>query len=193
MHLSFSAIIPAAGNSGRMGCNKAFLQTREGLTFARHLVNFFELYGCKPVILVVNDQFCLTGFHGENMSTVINHEPEKGRSRSIHLGIQRVPQGRACFIQNIDNPFVEPGLIDRLAVPLTPDGYSVPVYDGHGGHPVLLGSKVVDFLRHQTGSYDFREVLQLFNRVEIPFPDERILWNINTPDDYKEFINWKRG
>jgi CTP:molybdopterin cytidylyltransferase MocA len=190
--MSFAAIIPAAGNSGRMGRNKAFLQTGDGITFAQHLVNCFGLSGCKPVLMVVNENFDSTTFHAENLVIIINHHLEKGRSWSVYLGVQQVPQGSACFIQNIDNPFVGPGLLDLLIEPLTPDGYSVPVYDSRGGHPILLGCKVVDFLRHQTESYDFRQILQQFTRFEVPFPDERILWNINTPDDYTEFINWTR-
>jgi len=141
--------------------------------------------------LVVNELYDSTPFQAENLVTIVNHHLEKGRSWSVQLGLDQVPDGCGCFIQNIDNPFVEPGLLDQLIGPLTPDGFSIPVYHGRGGHPILLGNKMVDFLRHQRGSYDFRQILQQFTRVEVPFKDERILWNINTPEDYKEFIKWK--
>jgi CTP:molybdopterin cytidylyltransferase MocA len=183
-----SALIPAAGNSGRMGRDKALLQAGNGLTFVKNLVTLFGQYGCDPVILVVNEQFDPSPFRAENIITVVNRNTEKGRSWSICLGLEQVPGGRACFIQNIDNPFAGPGLLDVLVKAMTPDGYMVPQCNGRGGHPILLGSEVADDLRQQKEFTDFRFELQRFNRVEVPYNDERILWNINTPDEYKEFL-----
>ncbi len=174
-----------------MGTDKALLRAGHGLTFAGHLLNCFVAYGCNPVVLVVNEQFDPTPFLAEKPEIVVNHHLEKGRSWSILLGLKKVPPGRACFIQNIDNPFLEPELLDLLAASVTYDGYAVPVNQGHGGHPILLGNKVVDFLRQHHDLPDFRQVLHRFTRTEVPFPDDRILWNINTPDDYKEFTRLK--
>lgn len=175
-----------------MGSDKAMLANGRGFTFAGHLVNCFGAYGCKPVVLVVNSQFDASPFKGENIVTVVNHHLEKGRSWSIHLGLKHVPQGSACFIQNIDNPFLEPGLLDILLGSAPPDGYAVPVSPGGGGHPVLLGEKVVDWFRQEPDYPDFRDSLRRFTRTGVSFPDERIRWNINTPGDYKEFIDWQR-
>jgi len=191
MHLLSSAIIPAAGVSGRMGRDKALLPNGAGLTFAGHLVNRFNDYGCDPVILVVNAQHDPSLFQTENLVTVVNHHIEKGRSRSIHLGLQKVPEGHVCFIQNVDNPFLENVLLNMLMESLPPDGYVVPVYRSKGGHPILLGMQVVDFLRSQKDLTDFRRELDRFVGVEVPFPDERILLNINTPGDYQEFMHWQ--
>ena len=120
----------------------------------------------------------------------MNRNLENGRSWSIHLGLQQVLPGAACFIQNIDNPFLGKLLLEKLLSAVPADGYSVPVYKGRGGHPMLLGSGVADTLRRWSGLTDFREELRRFNRIEVPYPDERILWNINTPEDYKEFTEW---
>ncbi len=188
-----AAIIPAAGNSGRMGTSKALLAMGHGMTFARHLVDFFRLYGCNPVALVVNDLFDSISFHSKNLKIVLNQNPEKGRSWSIHLGLKQVPEGYACFIQNIDNPFLDNDLLDKMLEHLPADGYAVPVFRQHGGHPVLIGSKVADFFRNHPDDSDFRKGLLQFTRVEVPFPDERILWNINTPDDYQQFLQRNRN
>lgn len=185
---SFSAVIAAAGNSVRMGTDKALLPIGQGLTFAGHLVNCFGEYGCMPVILVVNDQFDNPAINAENLKIVVNHHLEKGRSWSVHLGLKQVPEGFSCFIQNIDNPFINRGLLDCLLDLVIPDGYAVPVHNGQGGHPILLGSNVVQYLRSQPEVPDFRRSLHRFTRIEATFPDERILWNINTPADYKRFI-----
>ncbi len=59
---------------------------------------------------------------------------------------------------------------------------------GKGGHPVLLGSGVVDIIRALDEGVDFRDVLKRFPRIEVPWPGEGILWNINTPGDYERFM-----
>jgi CTP:molybdopterin cytidylyltransferase MocA len=189
MNGSFSAIIPAAGTSGRMGHDKALLPIGNGMTFSEHLVNCFLEYGCKPVVLVVNEQFDTTPFQEENQLIVVNRHLGKGRTWSVHLGLKQLPEGCSCFIQNVDNPFLEPGLLDKLLASVNHDGYAVPVCQGHGGHPILLGHTMVDLLRRRLrDSGDFRQALQRFARVEVPYPDERILSNINTPVDYGEFL-----
>jgi molybdenum cofactor cytidylyltransferase len=118
---------------------------------------------------------------------VVNHQVERGRSWSIKLGIDCVPAGHGCFIQNIDNPSAEPALLKSLHSVIKSDGYVVPVYNGKGGHPVLLGRFVVDHIRTLKDEFDFRDVLKQFTRIEIPWNGDGILWNINTPADYKKF------
>ncbi len=186
--LSFSALIPAAGSSNRMGSDKTLLRNIRGATFASHLVTCFLNYGCKPVVIVVNDHYISSPLHLENVITALNLHPEKGRSWSILLGLKQVPVGHGCFVQNIDNPFVDELLLDKLAGSASPGGYAVPVCNGRGGHPLLLGHEAVDLFRHKKNLPDFRRELQCLARVEVPFADDRILWNVNTPADYKEFI-----
>jgi CTP:molybdopterin cytidylyltransferase MocA len=190
-HTQISAIIPAAGSSVRMGRDKALLTAAGGVTFVDLLVDCFVAWGCNPVVLVVNEQFDQHNCHTGEQIIVTNHHPERGRAWSIFLGLQQVPAGAACFIQNVDNPFIEPALLDNLLNAVTPNSYAVPVFQGRGGHPLLLGPGVVGHLRHNTGSSDFRRQLQVLNRISVPYQDGRILWNINTPADYEEFMRGK--
>jgi CTP:molybdopterin cytidylyltransferase MocA len=170
-----------------MGCDKAMLPVFPGLSFTGYLLNSFAQWGCNPIILVVNKQVNPGSFPIDNLITVVNADLEKGRSWSIKLGLSQVPKGSACFIQNIDNPFLDQDLLTSLAGPLTPDSYAVPLYNGHGGHPVLLGSNLVHFFRTHQDFHDFRRELRHFLRIDVPFHDERILLNVNTPGDYQEF------
>lgn len=185
---SFSAVIPAAGNSERMGCDKALLSIGHGETFAGHLMRCYGLYGCRPVVLVVSDNTDTSRLQQKNILTVINHHVNLGRSHSIRLGLSHIPAGSECFIHNVDNPFLEPDLLDRLLELVQPDAYVVPVFEGRGGHPVLLGRQVADYIRSQDNPAGFREALNHFTRIELPFPEESILWNINTPEEYQKFI-----
>ena len=186
--MKVSAIIPAAGNSGRMGTCKTRLTFQNGTTFADHLSESFLRYGCSPVILIVNAAFAANRRVPDNVLQVINSQVHLGRFYSIQLGIQYVPEDTACFIQNVDNPYVVPGLLSLLINVLEPDNYAIPVHDGKAGHPILLGSKIVRTIRGHHGAADFREILRQFTRIEVPYSGDQILWNINTPADYKEFL-----
>ena len=187
-NFTVSALIPAAGASSRMGSDKTSLRTPGGQTFASYLIDFYRDCCCSPVIVVHNEGTNLNACESKVVKSVLNHHPEKGRSHSIMLGLKEVPQGNACFIHNIDNPYTSKSLFDSLINALPLNGYAVPIFGERRGHPVLLGKQAVEALRNTAGDFDFREELQKLERIEVPFNDKRILWNINTPDDYHEFI-----
>ncbi|HEX7411172.1 MAG TPA: NTP transferase domain-containing protein [Bacteroidales bacterium] len=190
--ISFSAIIPAAGNSDRMGSDKALLANSDGQTFASHLVKSYAAFGAQPVVLIVNEHNNQPDYNGIPFIRVVNKHLDYGRSHSIFLGLQQIPNGNSCFIQNVDNPFIEPFLLEQMLALAESDGFVVPVWNGMGGHPVLLGVNVVSYIQGLNALPDFREVLKEFKRIALPFPDERILWNINTPGEYEKFLKMRR-
>ena len=183
-----AAIITAAGNASRMGVPKAGLKHKSGHSFAKFLLTSYLEFGCGPVILIVNPAFNPTEFETGMQKVIVNEHPEQGRSHSIHLGISQVPAGFACFIHNVDNPYLEPGLFSGLMENLQPASYTVPVFNGRGGHPVLLGSLVVAALAKLGKIENFRLALKDFPRNEFLHHDERILLNINTPEDYQIYL-----
>jgi molybdenum cofactor cytidylyltransferase len=183
-----SAIIPAAGNSGRMGTDKAFLLHPDGSTFSRFLVNCYSSFGASPVIVVVNTEMDQSQLNCNDAVCVVNQNISMGRSWSIRLGLQQVPADHSCFIQNIDNPFAEHALFETLLSQLEKDRYVVPVINGKGGHPVLIGSNIADHMRGLGTFNDIRDILKSYKRTEVPVKDERILWNINTPAAYSQFM-----
>jgi CTP:molybdopterin cytidylyltransferase MocA len=172
-----------------MGSDKALLPYGKGLSFAENLIMNYSEFGARPIVMVVNNMLDLSGFDASQFVTVVNEHTDWGRSYSILLGTKRIPKDCACFLHNIDNPFIGTELLRLMLSTNMPDSYSVPVYEVRGGHPVLLGKGIVDYLQNLDEVPDFREVLKQFNRVEVPYSDEQILWNINTPVDYERFIN----
>lgn len=183
----FSVIIPAAGNSGRMGFNKALLSLGNGKTFLENLLSKYREYKADPIIIVINNTFDLTRIDTGSSVCIVNEHVSYGRYHSIKLGLQHIPLAHGCFIQNVDNPFVDLHLLDKLVRAQKEDSYIIPVHDGRGGHPVLLGKDIVRFIHENKKIDDFREVLSRFSRIEVPWNDPMILLNINTPDDYNRF------
>jgi molybdenum cofactor cytidylyltransferase len=184
-----SALILAAGNSERMGQSKASLSYGNGLTFAGQIISVYLQSGCVPVTMVINNRFNAAIPESDKVQLILNKHVERGRSWSVWLGLQNTPEGHSCFIQNVDNPFVDTGILQQMCKVIRPKRYIVPVFEGKGGHPILLGSKVVDDLRKRSDLQDFRDLLKEFKRFEVLSSDERVHLNINTPGDYRNFIN----
>jgi CTP:molybdopterin cytidylyltransferase MocA len=184
MNVSFSAIIAAAGTSARMGCPKALLRHNSGVSFLRFLLNGYLGYGCDPLVVVAGQELDRPEWKQGGHHLVINHQPEMGRSFSLFLGFQRIPEGSACFIHNVDNPCLVHDLLETLAANALTDGYIVPVFQGRGGHPVLLGPKVIETAKTLIPPFDFRDLLKGFKKYEVEWPGGDILLNINTQTDY---------
>jgi CTP:molybdopterin cytidylyltransferase MocA len=184
-----AALIPAAGFSSRMGAPKALLRMADGRTFAGYLTQKYLLAGCNPVILVIQPGIEIPDLNSHQVTIVRNPQPELGRSHSIHLGIEKVPHNCACFLHNIDSPYLSEDLLKKLSDCEEESSYCVPVYESRGGHPVLLGKKIVKTLRNNQTTDDFRMILKNFRKTEVKFLNNHILLNINTFQDYEK---WKK-
>jgi CTP:molybdopterin cytidylyltransferase MocA len=137
--------------------------------------------------MVVNERTDTKGLTRDNLVIAVNRRVDLGRGWSVRIGLQSVPAGYACFIHNVDNPYIRPELIRGMFEQVRPGSWVVPVNAGRGGHPVLLSSDIAGHLR-QAPPGDLREALARFERIELPWNDGRITWNINNPEDYREYL-----
>jgi molybdenum cofactor cytidylyltransferase len=188
----YSALILAAGSSGRMGTDKAMLLYDRDVTFSNHLVDRYCEAKADQVLLVVNDKFIQNSEYPSNVRVIINKNVELGRSHSMSMGIEKVIPGNACFIQNIDNPYLDNVLLGKMLEMLQEESYVVPMCGERGGHPILLSPQISDYIRQINVWNDFREILNHFNRIQFSWEDDRILLNINTPEEYDLFVKSKR-
>ncbi len=191
----YAVLILAAGFSGRMGIPKLSLPFDENRNFATKIIHTYRSAGCKNIALVVNrqgqellnEQKTLSA--GSNISVVLNAYPERERFFSLQTGLKTFQTGTPVFIQNIDNPFVESTLLYKLANALKPGTFVVPRYNGHGGHPVLLSSKIVhDLTTFPDYRQNLRDFLQKYPKISCPVEDEKIFVNINSPEEYRKFF-----
>jgi molybdenum cofactor cytidylyltransferase len=185
-------LILAGGKSERMLFPKAFLMWK-GKTFLKRIVDTYEEAGIGNRCVVLNAGFC-TPEWAEYISPVRlrvtlvkNQHPERGRFYSLKRGIKKMPDPDFCFIQNVDNPFVDPELIRNLIEHRNPDGFTSPAYNGKRGHPVLISKKILQYIDLlEEDDITLRDVLSGFPVVEVEAGNEQILMNINTPADYEK-------
>lgn len=188
-------ILLISGSSKRMGREKALLSFSKGKDFVCQLLNSYLSLSNINVFIVVNRknessirQAC--NEFKESIEFVINPTPEKGRLSSILQGIHKVKEGRGAFIQNIDNPFVSSNLLNTMLKNYKPDSFLVPQFEKKNGHPLLLGSALVQEMKTQAKSItDLKSFLNTQVKRSLIVREETILANINSPEEYKKWFS----
>jgi len=184
----------ASGQSTRMGRPKFALRFDKNLTFLEKIITGYSSFGCRQIIVVLNEQgkaylkenpIKSTG----NISIVTNFHPEWERFYSIKIGLKQVDEFSSSFIHNVDNPFVNEQVLKSLQCGLAGTDYVVPCFKGRGGHPVLLSKKTIKhIISEKNPDLNFRDFLKGYAKNVVEVGDERVLVNVNTGEEYERFI-----
>lgn len=177
-------VVPAAGRSLRMGNWKPLLFF-EGSTIIQTVVRV-ALAACARVILVA-------GYRGQELSALFGAEPrvtlvtnpdwEMGMFSSIQRGAGSVDTDR-FFVVLGDKPFVRPDIYAFL-LQAPPADAVFPVFEGERGHPVLLSRAARDaVLAADPKAASMPRILSSFTVAELPWKDDSILRDIDTPEQY---------
>lgn len=194
-HQSFSVIILASGRSERMGRPKALLMWDKSRTFLEKIIQEYLAAGCEKIICTVNKQVlshCKPYGNFPGVQFVFNQHPEWGRMYSITLGLKEIGKSQFCFIQNVDNPFINSETIKKIFASGDHETWCSPEFCGVGGHPVLLSKFVInEILAGNNLAVTLQQVLQQFPKKIVQLENDSILRNINTPEDYRSFLYQK--
>jgi len=189
-------IILAGGSSDRMKHPKPFLPFDSQLTFIEKIVLEYHNFVCSEVIIVLNKELNNQPWdkNSSNISSktsiILNNHSDFGRFYSIQLGAKALQNVENCFIQNIDNPFIDQYLLKKIYTSRVNNGYVVPMYLEKGGHPILISSNVIQSIIEEKNVYiNFKEKLKHFKRKSISVENKKILANINTIEDYRFYFD----
>ncbi len=195
---SFCGVILAAGESSRMGRDKALLPWR-GSTFLGGTID--ALAGATEMVIVVG---------GRNAASlepivdaaaaflVINREPQRGQFSSLRVGLQEVlNRGRdAAIIALVDRPPAAAATIALLKerfLERAPEGIwaVVPRYGERNGHPLVVGREMIHAILSAPPTATAREVehahVQHIEYVSVD--DPLVVLNIDTPEDYERITS----
>jgi CTP:molybdopterin cytidylyltransferase MocA len=192
---SVGAVILAAGFSSRMKIQKPFLKYNENSVFIQKIIDNFLEFGCNIIVITVNNGIHewkkIQDYYKENPSIffIANQFPEFERFYSIKIGLGRVANSNFCFIHNVDNPFIDKGILNLIYENKFEKGYTVPVYNGIGGHPVLLSQNVIKrIIAEKDNNKNFKDVLGDFERKNVELDTDKIHININSPIEYEKYF-----
>jgi molybdenum cofactor cytidylyltransferase len=198
---SFAGVILAAGESSRMGTEKALLpwppsspgQPQSGESFLAAAIR--SLSPPTDFVLVVagkNEAIVAPIAYAEGASIVVNPDPGRGQFSSLQAGLHEVlNRGRdTAIITLVDRPPAATATVQAVRDAYEAAGNNiwavVPEYSGKHGHPFVAGREMIEVFLQESPTATAREVEHryrdhiLYLQVDDPF----VVVNINTPDDY---------
>lgn len=202
---SFAGVILAAGESRRMGTDKALLpwppqaagEPPSKDTFLSAAIRSLTL--ATDFILVVagkNEATIAPIAYGNGASVVTNPDPSRGQFSSLQVGLHEVlNRGRdAAVITLVDRPPVSAATVQLLRDAFESASQNiwavVPELSGKHGHPYLVGRELMELFLQASPTESAREVEHRYQgHIQyVVVNDPFVALNLNTPDDYAALL-----
>lgn len=202
MLAAIGGVILAAGESSRMGRDKALLPWPPSSQAATTLSPPGTLLSaaiaalsdfCDMVIVVAgkNEALLEPIVYGHAAFLTVNRNPERGQFSSLQTGLRQVTdRGRdSAMITLIDRPPARLATLKSLLTAFETRGRkwaAVPEYEGKHGHPIVIGPELIDLFLKAPATSNARDIEHAHqDKIEyVAVQDSRVVMNINTPQDY---------
>ncbi len=202
---TFAGVILAAGDSLRMGRDKALLpwpppvagQAISNDTFLSAAIRSLLLTTDFVVVVVGKNEAALAPIiYADGASLVVNKDPTRGQFSSLQIGLREVlNHGRdAAMVTLVDRPPVGPATIQILHDAFEaadPNIWAVvPEFSGKHGHPYLVYRGMIEaFLRVPPTSIARDVEHQNQEHIQyVAVDDPLVALNVNTPEDYAALL-----
>jgi molybdenum cofactor cytidylyltransferase len=201
--LAFCGVILAAGESTRMGRDKALLpwppqitNSAPGDTFLSSAIRLFFSHVDEVLVVVGKNEAAVAPVvYANGASLVLNPDPARGQFSSLRVGLREVlNRGRdAAMITLVDRPPVQAETLERLesaferATTNTQRKWAViPEYQGKHGHPILAAREMLEAFLRAPETSNAREVEHAHqDQIEyVPVDDPLVALNVDTPEQY---------
>jgi molybdenum cofactor cytidylyltransferase len=201
----FAGVILAAGESSRMGTDKALLpwpphvpgQPPSNDTLLSAAIRSFALSTDFVVIVAGKNEAAVAPVAYANAASVVtNPDPDRGQFSSLQVGLHEVlNHGRdAAIITLVDRPPVSRTTIQALrhAFESAPQNIwaVVPEFSGKHGHPYLVGRELIEVFLQAPPTTIARDIEHRYQeRIQyVAVNDPFVALNINTPEDYAALL-----
>lgn len=192
VHEPVAGVILAAGASQRLGSPKPLLEW-QGESFVHRAARTAMQAGLAPVVIVAGETADLVSQAVSDLPVKVLVNPiwQSGQSSSIHLGVKALPAstGAAIFLL-VDQPQIPAALLRALveehAAGLPP--VLAPLAGGQRANPVLFDRVTFPDLLEISGDQGGRAIFSKHPVSYLPWHDERILLDVDTPVDYQRLL-----
>jgi molybdenum cofactor cytidylyltransferase len=190
------ALIPAAGKSERMGRPKLSLPLGES-TVLQTVINTVRRAGIEQVLVVVGPHVSelvpLAESVGAHVLLLEKQTPDMRATVERGLGwledrFHPLPDDSWLLVP-ADHPTLDANVV-HLLIRARQDhsecSIFVPTFQGKRGHPTLIGWKHTPGIRALPVGTGLNQYLRQFRgeTVEVPVDSEKVLSDLDTPEDY---------
>jgi molybdenum cofactor cytidylyltransferase len=200
---SLCGVILAAGESTRMGTDKALLPwppaTPGTPTSASQTFLSAAILALRPF---THEVIVVAGRNADNIAAVVyaggaslvqNPAPERGQFSSLQVGLHELlaRDYNAAMIMPVDRPPLSATTLEQLrssfelALSLGQWGVA-PENDGEHGHPLLAGRELIEAFLRASPTSNAREVKRMHAQYirYVAVDDPLVSANVNTPEEY---------
>jgi CTP:molybdopterin cytidylyltransferase MocA len=188
-----AGIILAAGESSRMGRDKALLPYL-GSTFLNRLISLY-LPRVEALVVVLGhhaDEIRASLPAAQGLSTITNPDYKRGMLSSLQTGLGAVGDAPAVLFTLVDHPAVRAQTIDRLIEEFFRDhpAVAIPRYGERRGHPVVLSRRIADEILALPPARSAKEVIRARSgeTLFVDVDDAGVLRDIDLPADYEALL-----
>lgn len=196
MERRVSAVLLAAGLSGRMGRPKQLLPLGNKPVI-RHCIDNIIAAGIQEIVVVVSPhaQAIAEALSGLPVRIAVNNTIDGDMAGSVRVGLKAIDQSSSgVLVCLVDHPLATVDTMKTLARTHaeSPDKIIIPSYNGKRGHPSLFPMTIL----HEIFVADtLRGVVRKNEgRVRIiDVPDEGVVLDMDTPEDYEQVLKRTGG
>jgi len=190
---SVAGVILAAGGSTRFGSAKQLLDWK-GQPFLRAVAMTTIEAGLSPVVVIVgsNAEQIASVVQGLNVNIVINENWQSGQASSLRAGVSKLPAHvGACIFLLVDQPQVNTSILRALVEKHAEGLYPVlaPMVLDQRANPVLFDLETFPDLMELEGDVGGRAVFHKYHVEYLPWHDDRLLLDVDTPEQYQRLIS----
>jgi molybdenum cofactor cytidylyltransferase len=196
VHEPIAGIILAAGASSRFGSPKQLLDWK-GQPFVHAVAKTALEAGLSPVLVIIgaNAEEVEFAIKDLNVMIVRNEDWETGQGSSIRTGIQALTLGHSKIGGTIflltDQPQVTTSILRALAEKHAAGLYPIvaPMVIDRRANPVLFDRATFSDLMMLEGDVGGRAIFHKHRVEYLPWHDDRLLLDVDTPDMYQRLIS----
>jgi molybdenum cofactor cytidylyltransferase len=201
---SFAGVILAAGESSRMGRDKALLPWPPASEFSASKGTFLSsairsLSAAADFVVIVagnNEATVAPVAYAHGAFVVVNPDPSRGQFSSLQMGLREVlNRGRdAAIITLVDRPPAAMTTVQTLREAFEAAERKVwaviPEYDQKHGHPYVVGREMIERFLREPLTGNARDVEHRYqDHIQyLPVSDPFVALNVNTPQEYAALI-----
>jgi len=195
------AVILAAGESTRMGTDKALLpwpptapgSPPTGQTFLSAAIQALAPFSDTVIVVVGKNEDNLTPVvYANGASLVRNPDPDRGQFSSLQVGLREVlSHGRdAAMVTLVDRPPANAATMKTLCsafAQAASDVWTVvPEYKGKHGHPFLVAREMIEAFLKAPPNANAQDIehQNLRHIAYVAVDDPLVTLNIDTPGEY---------
>lgn len=192
MSQKVGAVILAAGFSSRMADFKPLLPL-DGTSLLGFVARTLRRSGLTDILAVAGHRAGEVQAEAARLSLYCAFNPDfsQGMFSSVLVGMNALPQGLdAVLVLPVDIPLVRPRTIRELCGRAGQCPVCYPTFQGKRGHPPLIDAGLLPDIAAWPGDNGLagalRAVEQRLGAQEAAVADENILFDLDTPEDYRQ-------